>query len=262
MPELERYEPSPAEIREAEASMTDEQRADVMEREDTLYEGRLQEKKDAEERKSEESEELPKKSFVVGGKNESSDILKTRTISGTILEKWSLEFWDKKMHNDPYGRYEDRFEWGKTLRERMARDNDIVLDLGLTHQEVAAPLIYARDRLIKEDKSEWKDKSESEFSLNGKHYKVSQTRFARYEQPLFREESMTDIPGGNIGTEVGDSILQIENLDSGKQIRFWGIIPEVIDRFGIYEGFQQGHINPQDIIDLFSLKKSEETETN
>jgi hypothetical protein len=111
----------------------------------------------------------------------------------------------------------------ESLLSVMAADNAYVVDeLGLTHQALARPL-----RVIGAiGRREWKEAMEEEgheFTYQGR-FRVKVVRYKGYQKSPFMDDTRTD-------TDV-----TVENLDTKKSLKYSLLVPDLIDRYGFYEG--------------------------
>ncbi len=253
--------------------------------------------------------------FLVGGLNCTSTILNSKTLTGI---PWSLlqlraaygACDDPKMRgvsgSNPYmftPRDKLPPEWKsinnlsmrilsegylaekETLRQRLVEDNDYVLSKGLTHQELAEPLLLAVQAVTNAHfagKAMWKER----FVFNGRNYTVSRLPMGRtvgdeavhpklamamdknlslalatrqYEDAIRLSPKNRS---GWIGAGIRGSFFQDELFASwlariedgmGGALLLDALTPHFIHRYGFYQGGPY-RVTPQSIISLFSLK--------
>jgi hypothetical protein len=182
----------------------------------------------------------PKTGFTVGGKNETKLIQGLKEINGR-----SIADLEKDMRPGAEGEVGSTAGFlGKDekLIDVLAADNKYVVDeLGLTHQELAEHLrtLGAIAR--------WKDfnrAEQGEFVYHGRRFKCSATVFKGYQESPFYDDTRTD-------TDV-----TIENVATGKKIRYSLLVPLMIDRYGFYEGKGTRYrVEPSQVLEVFDFIK-------
>lgn len=124
---------------------------------------------------------------------------------------------------------------GESLLERLKTDNDFVLSMGLTHQEIAQPLKYA---VAVSDYA-------SVYSHRGQNFCVGRIGWAGYQESPF-----------NDGTYTGSDYFVL-NMDNGREIQFSGLLADMIERYGFYEGNTHYRLEPADVIEVFDFLKQD-----
>lgn len=170
--------------------------------------------------------------FKIGGVNSTEQIRKLREINGQSISKL-----EKKMR--PHSMSMAGFLGDdESLIKILAEDNDVVMSNGLTHQDLAKPLIYAREH-------ELKGLGEN-FTYKNRHFHVRRMGWRGMQESPFNDETATSID------------ITITNLDTGAELSCSGLLPDMIQRYGFYEGKRSNYrLDPNDIIVVFDfLKKS------
>ena len=139
--------------------------------------------------------------FVIGGKNSTETVRNLQAISGQPI--WGLEGKMRPALNRdlrPTGGVSMAGFLGpqERLLDVLAQDNDFVQSQGLTHQELAAQLKYAREIYFK--------LGVKEFTYHGRKYGVSLQQWRGFQESPFDD-----------GTRASSDIM-ITNLDTGKTL--------------------------------------------
>jgi hypothetical protein len=176
-----------------------------------------------------------KTGFIVGGKNETSLIQRLTEIYGRKVE--DLE---KDMRPGAYAT--KGFLGGQEkLLDLLADDNRYVVDqLGSTHQELAKHL-----RALGEISSKSAGK---EFRYHGRRFKGSVRYSKWYQASPFRDGTITN------------ALAIIDNLDNEKRLEFSLLMPDLIERYGFYEGKGTPYrLEPRKIVEFLDFlgKKSQ-----
>lgn len=125
------------------------------------------------------------------------------------------------------------------LNDIRARDNETVVKLGLTHQEIASFLygvpIWGKQR----------DTQPRQFSFKGNNYEFLVLSYLGEQQSPFGDGKSTD------------SETWIKNLDNGHWLRISHLIPHFIETYSFYEGEGSAYrVDPEEIVNVFpQLKK-------
>ena len=127
----------------------------------------------------------------------------------------------------------------------MAADNDFVIGKGLSHAELAIPLLQICGYANAESKrtKQW-DSSEIDYA--GIRWRVDFERYKGFQYSPFNENTKTNID------------YKLTNLSSGKTLQFSGLVPIMIERYGFYEGRGTPYrVEPSDIIAVLGLVEDE-----
>jgi len=166
--------------------------------------------------------------FKIGGRNETELIKELTEINGQPVEK--LESRMRPMRDSMAGFLGEN----ESLLYIMASDNDFVLSQKLTHQDLAAPLFYAREHYFKG--------FGTQFSLGGRKFRVEMDTFRGMQFSPFEDETGTA------------SDMTITNLDTGVSLKCSCLLPDMIQRYGFYEGKQTPYrLEPTSILEVFDF---------
>jgi len=153
----------------------------------------------------------PKTGFLVGGKNATSLIKKLTELNGRPIDRL-----EQAMR--PGAASEKGFlGTDETLLEVLAADNrNVVNERRLTHQQLARAL-----RMLA---AIGQKHPVQEFAYRGRRYRVNVQYYRGFQESPFDD-----------GTRA-NSEATIENLSNGKSLQFSLLVPDMIERYGFYEG--------------------------
>jgi uncharacterized protein (TIGR03067 family) len=176
-----------------------------------------------------------KTGFIVGGKNSTELINGLMEINGRTIA--ALE---KQMRPGAPGLEGSKAGFlgnDEKLLEVMAADNRYVVEeLGLTHQELARHLVVMAAVGSKLDNQE--------FLYHGRRFKVTGMNIATVGAQLS--------PFGD--RTLGRHIPEVVNLDNKKQIQYSLLVPQMIDRYGFYEGKGTPYrVDPRRVVEVFDF---------
>lgn len=176
--------------------------------------------------------------FLVGGSNTTETILGLKSLNGIAIE--SLERQMRPGAPGDAGSNAGFLGRSERLLEIMAADNRFVQNLGLTHQELARPLLllgyYAR-----------KNHRGSEITLGGLTFTVRAKVYTSPQYSPFHD-----------GTAEGTDVTII-NKKTGYGLTYSLLVPLMIERYGFYEGKGTSYrVDPRMIIDILRTEKSPE----
>jgi hypothetical protein len=177
------------------------------------------------------AEKDTKTGFIVGGKNETVLIKGLTELNGRTID--SLE---KDMRP---GAWASKGFLGESDRliDTLADDNHYIVDqLGLTHQEIAKHL-RALGAAAEQAKSQ-------EFRYHGRRFKAT-VRVSRWYQPSpFRDGTQTN------------ALVIADNLDADKRLEYSLLMPDLIERYGFYEGRGTPYrLDPKKIVEFLDFLK-------
>jgi len=168
--------------------------------------------------------------FKIGGVNETKLILGLPRLAGQSIEK--LEARMRPDHDSGVGFLGPN----ESLLRVMAKDNDFVTGKGLTHQELAQPLLYAREHHRKG--------YGSDFTLKGRKFHAEVIAYRGMQFSPFDDKTGTNVD------------MTVTNLDTGASLECSGLLPDMIMRYGFYEGEQTSYrLEPGAIIEVFDFLK-------
>jgi hypothetical protein len=178
-----------------------------------------------------------KTGFVVGGKNDTALIRGLKEINGRTIAEL-----EKDMRPGAKSEVGSRAGFlgpEEKLLDVMAADNRYVVDeLGLTHQELAKHLhaIGAIGRWQVWDHGRY----DYEFVYRGRRFKTSTVVTKGIQPSPFLD-----------GTQSGTDVI-VENLDTGKKMRYGLLVPYLIERYGFYEGRGTSYrVEPSTVLEVF-----------
>jgi hypothetical protein len=173
-----------------------------------------------------------KTGFVVGGKNATALIPRLTEIAGQPVGELEQSMRPGRLSGAGFLGKKER------LLEVLAADNRYVVDeLGLTHQRLARPLLVlgavaARDAV----------EGPKEVTYQGRKFKIQAKRFSHSVTSPFDD-----------GTETSCEAT-VENAGTGKKVTYSLLVPQMIERYGFYEG--QGtrfRVDPRTIVEVFDF---------
>lgn len=163
--------------------------------------------------------------FRIGSSNSTDAIRRLTTINGHSIEEL-----ERRMRSTGFLGSQER------LLDVMAQDNDYVQSQGLTHQDLASQLRYVEELYFK--------LRIREFTYRGRRYDVNVVQWRGIQDSPF-----------NDGTGAS-SDMQITNLDTGTSLSASLLLPDMIERYGFYEGKDTPYrLDPQQIIEVFDFLK-------
>jgi len=166
--------------------------------------------------------------FKIGGKNSTELILSLQSINGISIPKLEDRL---RPHSYSMSGFIGN---GESFLKVLADDNDFVLSKGLTHQKLAEPLIYAREFYIKG--------MGSSFEYNGIKYEVKVTGYRGSQNSPFDDKTDSSID------------MKVTNLSTGKSLSCSGMVPDMIQRYGFYEGKEVSYrLEPSSILQVFDF---------
>jgi hypothetical protein len=178
------------------------------------------------------AKEDPKTGFVVGGKNATDLIGKLTEIAGLPVAQLEQNMRPGRLSSAGFLGKKER------LLDVLAADNrTVVEDLGLTHQQLARPLrvlgaVAARDAV----------EGPKEVTYQGRKFRLRAKVFTNAVGSPFDD-----------GTETSCEAT-VENIDTGKKVTYSPLVPEMIARYGFYEG--QGtrfRVDPRTVVEVFDF---------
>ncbi len=169
-------------------------------------------------------QETERTGFIVGGVNSSDLIRRLPSINAMPIAQLEAGMRPDKLSMGGFlGRNE-------SLLSVLAADNDFVLGKGLTHQQLAEPLQFA-------------------LACPDSHFTWRGTPMVAY----FEEWRGSQSSPFNDGTQSNRDVV-ITNLDTGHSLSCACLLPDMIERYGFYEGRGTPYrLEPQDVISTFEL---------
>ena len=188
----------------------------------------------------------PTTGFVVGGKNSTELVLGLKEINGLTIADIEKDLRPPpRKFNGLSSKEIKEYSFGfrsrsgflsatEKLLEVMAEDNrDVVESLGLTHQALARPLLVLPALAVKQS---WDG---TEVSYRGSRF-FSVVAYDGFQLSPFRD-----------GTQTNSNVT-VENLGNGKSISCSLLVPQMIDRYGFYEGKgREYRVEPRQVLAVF-----------
>jgi len=153
----------------------------------------------------------PRTGFLVGGKNSSDSILRLTELNGRPIADLEVEMRPGQASAKGFLGADEK------LLAVLAADNRLVVDEHrLTHQELAHHLrVLAAIGLKQPDR---------EFLYHGSRFSVSFRHFRGWQASPFHD-----------GTRSSSEAI-INNITNGQRLEYSLLVPEMIERYGFYEG--------------------------
>jgi hypothetical protein len=190
-----------------------------------------------------------KTGFIVAGKNPTSLIKALHEINGRAIA--DLEKDMRPGAKSDVGSDKGFLGSDEALLAVLAADNAYVVDqLGLTHQELARHLrivaAIGLKRLADAEKAKKKPLTEP-FTYHGRRFTVSLQYFRGDQLSPFKDGTKTNVD------------VTLTNVESGKVLNYSLLVPDMIERYGFYEGTGTPYrVAPRDIIAVFDFLKSKD----
>lgn len=129
------------------------------------------------------------------------------------------------------------------LLDVLVADNEFVRQQGLTHRQLAIPLLHISQRAVGMMKT---GRPPFEFEHGGINWRVNFTYSRGYQYSPFGDGTRTQCD------------FTITNLENEKSLEFSGLVPLMIERYGFYEGKGTPYrVEPAEIIELLNLRTDE-----
>jgi len=180
----------------------------------------------------------PQTGFIVGGKNSTESIRKLTHINGRTIAALEKDMRPGASSKAGFLGPDEK------LLDVLAEDNaDVVDRLGLTHQQLARHL-----RLLGQV-GRWAFDADPpsdghNFTYHGRRFRV-QVKLARgYQESPFHDNTKAN-------TDV-----TLQNLDGGKTLRYSLLVPDMVERYGFYEGKGTPYrVGPKAILEVLDFIK-------
>lgn len=177
----------------------------------------------------------PQTGFVVGGKNATESIRRMTELNGRAIA-------DLERDMRPGASSAKGFlGLNEKLLDVLSADNQLVVDEHrLTHRELARHLriLAAVGHLQGKD----------EFLYHGRRFQVSLRHYRGYQDSPFHD-----------GTKAS-SEATVKNLTNGKTLEYSLLVPDMIERYGFYEGrgtpYRVDPVKALAVLDFLAGKKS------
>jgi len=173
--------------------------------------------------------------FIVAGKNATALIRKLPEIAGRKIASLEKDMRPGAASRAGFLGKDER------LLDVLAMDNAYIVDeLGLTHQELARHLRLVGAIGLKLGINQ----GPREFSYHGRKYKVKIDCFRGYQDSPFEDGTKTNCNA------------TLWNLTNGKRLHYSLLVPEMIVRYGFYEGKGTPYrVEPRAVLEVFDFIK-------
>jgi hypothetical protein len=181
----------------------------------------------------------PETGFVTGGKNSTELIRRLTRINGRTIAELEADM--RPGAKADVGSTAGFLGQDEKLLEVLATDNAYVVDqLGLTHQELArhlrALVVLGKGTIPKG----WGQRKGREFEYSGRRFQIE------IRGPYGGSQLSPFYDGTSTNWEV-----TTWNLDNGKRLWWSLLVPDMIERYGFYEGKGTSYrVAPRDILEL------------
>jgi hypothetical protein len=174
----------------------------------------------------------PKTGFVVGGKNPTALIAKLTEIAGQPLADLEAGMRPGALSTAGFLGKDEK------LLDVLAADNRYVVEeLGLTHQQLARPLLVLGAVAAKEATKEPK-----EVTYHGRKFRIQAKVFKTSVKSPFDDGTGTNCEA------------TVENVASGKKVTYSLLVPQMVERYGFYEGKgTRFRVDPLTILEVFDF---------
>jgi hypothetical protein len=188
----------------------------------------------------------PRTGFAVGGKNPTELVKVLREINGRTVAELEADM--RPGAESEVGSDKGFLGADERLLDVLAADNAYVLDeLGLTHQELGRHLrVLAAIALKRLGEAQKAGRSfpADPFTYHGRRFTVELLFSRGYQLSPFKDGTKTD-------TEV-----RLTNTDTGKKLKYSLLVPDMIERYGFYEGTGTSYrVDPRDIVAVLDFLK-------
>jgi hypothetical protein len=182
------------------------------------------------------AEKDAKTGFVIGGTNATSLIQGLPEIYGRTIDSLEKDMRPAAYATKGFLGAEER------LLDVLADDNRYVVEqLGLTHQELAK---YLRAIGLAAEKLAAEKAAGQEFRYHGRRFKASVRLSKWYQASPFRDGTITN------------ALIIADNLDAEKRLEFSLLMPDLIERYGFYEGKGTPYrLDPRKIVEFLDFLK-------
>jgi hypothetical protein len=128
------------------------------------------------------------------------------------------------------------------LVDVLAADNKFVVDhLGMSHQELARHLRILAAIGLRQTRQKT---SGAEFLYHGRRFQVFWVYFRGYQHSPFRD-----------GTKANCDVT-VKNLRNGKKLAYSLLVPDMIERYGFYEGKGTPYrVEPSAVLEVLDFLK-------
>jgi hypothetical protein len=175
-----------------------------------------------------------KTGFVVGGKNATALVARLTEIAGRPVADLEEDMRPGALSTAGFLGKDER------LPDVLAADNRYVVDeLGLTHQQLARPLLVLGAVAARDATKEAK-----EVVYHGRRFKVRAVVFRGSVKSPFADGTRTNCEA------------TVENLGNGRKLTYSLLVPQMVERYGFYEGKATRYrVEPRAVVEVFDFLK-------
>jgi hypothetical protein len=179
-----------------------------------------------------------KTGFVVGGRNDTALITKLTSLNGRTIAELEKDM--RPEANSPVGSSKGFLGKEENLLEVLAADNQLVVEeFKVTHQILARHLLA-----LAAIGSKSPDKP---FRYEGVQCKVTVQPSRGFQRSPFYDDTKTN------------TVVVVENLDVATKITYSLLVPQMIERYGFYEGTGTPYrLDPKQALKVLSFLKPSE----
>jgi hypothetical protein len=174
----------------------------------------------------------PKTGFVVGGKNPTALVRKLTHVNGKTIAELERSMRPGALSRAGFLGKDEK------LLDVLAADNEYVVDkLGLTHQELARHLhVLAALGTVRPKEAP------PPFRYHGRRFRVTVLNWKGFQESPFADGTSTN----------RDAV--VHNLDNGKRLRYSLLVPDMIERYGFYEGKGTSYrVEPKEALEVLDF---------
>lgn len=180
--------------------------------------------------------------LVIAGDNSSDVIRDLTSINGLSIPE--LEQLMRPRNKDKRSSVAGFLGADESLIDLLVEDNDFVHSLGLTHRELAIPLLQLFRKALGNRKESPPGSNQyiANFSHAGINWSVKMQFWDGLQHSPFNDETSAS------------SDYVITNVDNGHILNVPELVPTMIERYGFYEGHGTNYrVSPQDIVALLGI---------
>jgi hypothetical protein len=176
----------------------------------------------------------PKTGFVVGGKNATALIAKLAEVAGRPVADLEDDMRPGRLSTAGFLGKDER------LLDVLAADNRYVVeDLGLTHQQLARHL-----RLLGAVAAKEAVDAPKEIAYHGRRFRLRAVTFKGFVKSPFEDGTRTNCEA------------TVENLGNGRKLTYSLLVPQMIERYGFYEGKgTRFRVEPRAVVEALDFLK-------
>ena len=182
--------------------------------------------------------------LMLAGSNSSADILKCESINGLEIEE--IETLMRPNNADDRSSKAGFLTADQKLIDVLVTDNEYVTNRGLSHRALAIPLLQISNRAISVRNKLWETRNFTDtvdFEHAGTKWRVKLKESKGFQHSPFDDKTKTNFD------------FEVTNLYNGQSLKFSGLVPVMIERYGFYEGPGTSYrVEPSRIIETLGFK--------